>query len=533
VTATEPPAPPPDADQARPAGAPTTHGGVALALICIAQLMVVLDATITNIALPYIQADLSFSSNALPWIITAYALAFGGFLLLGGRCGDLFGRRRAFVFGLVLFAVASLVGGFATNEAMLLGSRAVQGLGAAFASPNALALITTTFEPGPRRSRAFAVYAMMSGLGAAVGLLLGGWLTGLDFSVLGADVSGWRLTFFINVPIGVLAALAAPAVLVESDRHAGRLDLPGALTATTGLLSLVYGITRAGDRDHGWGDPWTMTTIGLGFALLVVFALVERRVPHPMLPGRILASRDRLSAYAVMALVPAAMFAMFFFLTLILQNVMGEGPMTTGLMFLPFSLTMIVAATQVSRLVQRVDPGRLAGTGAVIAAVAVWGLSRLPYDDRVASLSVDVDYWTHVFPYVVLMPIGMALVFIPMTMSVVHGVSPRDSGIASGVLNTMQQVGGALGLAFLSTVAFNAADGKAADLCRALTTRGEQCAPTDPGLMGVSFVHGAEAGFLVAAGMLLLAGVVAFAFNRISHHDLASGHQASAAATPR
>jgi MFS family permease len=239
-----------------------------LALICIAQLMVVLDATITNIALPYIQADLAFSSNALPWIITAYALAFGGFLLLGGRCGDLFGRRRAFVLGLVLFAVASLVGGFATNEAMLLGSRAAQGLGAAFASPNALALITTTFEPGPRRSRAFAVYAMMSGLGAAVGLLLGGWLTGLDFSVLGTDVSGWRLTFFINVPIGVLAALAAPAVLVESDRHAGRLDLPGALTATTGLLALVYGITRAGDRDHGWGDPWTLASIGLGLTLL-------------------------------------------------------------------------------------------------------------------------------------------------------------------------------------------------------------------------------------------------------------------------
>jgi EmrB/QacA subfamily drug resistance transporter len=540
VTATEPPASPsPDTDtdtetgeRARPTDAATTHGGIALALICIAQLMVVLDATITNIALPYIQADLSFSSSALPWIITAYALAFGGFLLLGGRCGDLFGRRRAFVFGLVLFAVASLVGGFATNEAMLLGSRAAQGLGAAFASPNALALITTTFEPGPRRSRAFAVYAMMSGLGAAVGLLLGGWLTGLDFSVLGTDVSGWRLTFFINVPIGVLAALAAPAVLVESDRHAGRLDLPGALTATTGLLSLVYGITRAGDRDHGWGDPWTLATIGLGLALLGVFALVERRVAHPMLPGRILASRDRLSAYAVMALVPAAMFAMFFFLTLILQNVMGEGPMTTGLMFLPFSITMIIAATQVSRLVQRVDPGRLAGAGAVIAAVAVWGMSRLPYDDRVTSLGVDIDYWIHVFPYVVLMPIGMALVFIPMTMSVVHGVSPRDSGIASGVLNTMQQVGGALGLAFLSTVAFNAADDKASEICRTLATRGEQCSPTDPGLMGVSFVHGAEAGFLVASGMLLLAGVVAFAFNRISHRDLASGDHRSGAAAP-
>lgn len=517
------------ADGTAPAAGATSHGGLALALICIAQLMVVLDATITNIALPYIQADLAFSANALPWIITAYALAFGGFLLLGGRCGDLFGRRRAFVFGLVLFAAASLVGGFAENEAMLLGSRAAQGLGAAFASPNALALITTTFEPGPRRSRAFAVYAMMSGLGAAVGLLLGGWLTGMDLTVLGADVSGWRLTFFINVPIGVVAAILAPLVLVESDRHAGRLDVPGAVTATTGLLSLVYGITRAGDQDHGWGDPWTLTAIGVGVALLAVFTLVERRVSHPMLPGRILASRDRMSAYAVMMLVPAAMFAMFFFLTLILQNVMGESPMTTGLMFLPFSVAMIIAATQVSRLVQRVDPGKLAGIGSVIAAGAVFGMSRLPYDDRVTSLGVDIDYWTDVFPFVVLMPIGMALVFIPMTMSVVHGVSPRDSGVASGVLNTMQQVGGALGLAFLSTMAFNATSAKTEEICGALAARGDQCSPTDPALLGVTFTHGAEVGFLVASGMLLVAGVVAFTFNRIRHEDLASGHTAAPA----
>lgn len=508
----------------------TSHGGTALALICIAQLMVVLDATITNIALPYIQADLDFSASALPWIITAYALSFGGFLLLGGRCGDLFGRRRAFVFGLVLFAVASLVGGFAENEAMLLGSRAAQGLGAAFASPNALALITTTFEPGRRRSRAFAVYAMMSGLGAAVGLLLGGWLTGMQPTVFGTGVSGWRLTFLINVPIGVLAAMAAPAVLVESDRHRGRLDVPGAVTATTGLLSLVYGITRAGDREHGWGDPWTLAAIGAGLLLLAAFALVERRVRQPMLPGRILASRDRLSAYAVMGLVPAAMFAMFFFLTLILQNVMGESPMVTGLMFLPFSLAMIVAATQVSRLVQRVDPGRLAGVGATVAAVAVFGLSRLPYDDQVGSLGVDIDYWVHVFPFIVLMPVGMALVFIPMTMSVVHGVSSQDSGIASGVLNTMQQVGGALGLAFLSTMAFNASAAKTTELCGELAARGQQCVPTDPALTGVTFTHGAEVGFLVASGMLLVAGMVAFTFNRISHRDLASGGPAPAEA---
>jgi EmrB/QacA subfamily drug resistance transporter len=508
MTASEP------AARTRPASG-HRHDGWALALICIAQLMVVLDATIANIALPYIQADLDFSEHALPWIITAYSLTFGGFLLLGGRVGDLFGRRRAFMWGLVLFAVASLVGGFAQNEAMLLGSRAAQGLGAAFASPNALALITTTFPPGRKRSRAFAFYAMMSGLGAAVGLLLGGWLTGMEPTVLGTAVEGWRLTFLINVPIGVAGAIAAPLFLGESDSHRGQLDVPGAVTATAGLLSLVYGITRAGDRTYGWGDTWTLTAIGVGVTLLVVFVLVERGVRHPLLPGRILASRDRLAAYAVMMLIPAAMFTQFFFLTLILQNVMGESPMSTGLMFLPFSITMIVAAVVTSRLVQRFNPGRLAALGATIAALAVLGLSRLPYDDRVGQLSVDVSYWTDLFPFVVLMPIGLSLVFIPMTMSVVHAVAPADSGIASGVLNTMQQVGGALGLATLSTIALNAAAGKVTDICG-----GGACDPRSEAVQAVSFTHGATIGFMACAGMLLVGAVVALLFNRIHHEDL-------------
>jgi EmrB/QacA subfamily drug resistance transporter len=506
----------------------TRHAGWALALICIAQLMVILDATIANIALPYIQDDLDFSEHALTWIITAYSLTFGGFLLLGGRCGDLFGRRRAFMFGLVLFAVASLVGGFAQNEAMLLGSRAAQGLGAAFASPNALALITTTFGPGPRRSKAFAVYGMMSGLGAAVGLLLGGWLTGLEPTWFGVDVAGWRLTFLINVPIGVAGALLAPRLLTESDTHAGRLDVPGALTATTGLLSLVYGITRAGEESHGWGERWTVVALVTGVALLVAFALVERRVKAPMLPGRILASRDRVASYAVMMLIPAAMFTMFFFLTLILQNVLGETPMRTGLMFLPFSVVIIAAAMVVSRLVQRFDPGRLSALGATIAAVAVYGFSRLPYDDRVGQVSVDINYWTDVLPFIVLMPVGMSLVFIPMTMSVVHGVAPADSGIASGVLNTMQQVGGALGLATLSTIALNAASSKGEELCRAAASAGGSCA--DPAFGAVSFTHGASVGFLWCSVMLLAGGVIALLFNRIRHEDLAVGGPGAPAA---
>ncbi len=518
------------AAEAAPSGA-HRHLGWALTIICTAQLMVVLDATIANIALPYIQADLDFSAHALPWIITAYALTFGGFLLLGGKVGDMLGRRKAFVFGLTVFAIASLIGGFAQNEAMLLGSRALQGLGAAFASPNALALINTTFEPGPKRSRAFAVYAMMSGVGAAVGLLLGGWLTGSNPSLFGVDVEGWRLTFLINVPIGAAAALGALAVLTESDKHAGKLDIPGTFTATTGLLALVYGITRAGDRSYGWGDQWTVTALVVGAALLAAFVLVETRVAQPMLPGRILANRDRAAAYSVMMLAPAAMFTMFFFLTLVIQNVMGESPMRTGLMFLPFSVVMVLWAGFVSRLVQKVNPGILAGIGGLVAAVAVFGMSRMPYDDALAGgIGVDISYATDILPFIMLMPIGMGLMFIPNTMSVLHRVSPADGGIASGVLNTMQQVGGALGLATLATIAFNANDDKIGQLCRGLASQGACADGPSREVLGVGFVHGATEGFLWCSAMLALAGVISLVFNRIRHQDLGTGNAAPAPA---
>ena len=426
----------------------------------------------------------------------------------------------------MLFAIASLVGGFAQNEAMLLGSRAVQGLGAAFASPNALALITTTFEPGPRRSRAFAAYAMMSGLGAAVGLLLGGWLTGLDPTWFSHEISGWRFTFLINAPIGIAAAFLAPRLLVESDQHAGELDIPGALTATVGLLSLVFGITRAGDPAHGWGDRWTLVALIAGAVLLALFAFVERAVARPMLPGRILANRDRLASYIVMMFVPAAMFTTFFFLTLVFQGPLGHSPMETGLMFVPFSITMILwAGFVVSRLVQKVNPGILSGIGACCAAFALVGLSQMPYDDK--ALTVDVNYWTHVFPYLVMMPIGMGLVFIPLTMSVVHRISPADSGIASGVLNTMQQVGGALGLATLATIALQVSTDKAVELAAKAGPNADPA--TLEQLRYVAFMHGGRAGFLFGAGMLFLAGAIAISFNRIPHRELQSGEATPAA----
>jgi predicted MFS family arabinose efflux permease len=312
-------------------------------------------------------------------------------------------------------------------------------------------------------------------------------------------------------------------LLRESDTHAGKLDLPGAISGTAGLLFLVFGITRAGDRSYGWSDPWTIAALAVGVVILAVFVVIESRVAAPLLPGRILASRDRRAAYGVMMLIPAGMFTMFFFLTLVIQNVMGESPMTTGFMFLPFSIAMVIAATVVSRLVQKVNPGRLSFLGGLIGAAAVFGFSRMPYDARVGHLSVDINYWTHVFPFVVLMPVGMSLVFIPMTMSVVHGVSPRDSGIASGILNTMQQVGGALGLATLSTIAFNAATNKVTDVCAASAASGSRCNPADPTLQHVAFVHGATTGFLWCSVMLAVGGVIALVFNRIRHEDLASG----------
>ena len=336
------------------------HLGWALVLISIAQLMVVLDGTIVNIALPYIQADLGFSQANLPWVITGYALAFGGLLLLGGRLGDLYGRRRIFIVGLTIFGVASLLGGVAANAEMLLSARALQGLGAALASPAALALITTTFPAGPPRNRAFAVYAAMSGAGAAVGLILGGWLTGTSLDVFGTTVDGWRLTLLINTPIGLVAAALAPRFFAESEKNTGALDVPGAFTGTFGLLGLVYGLSRA--ATEGWGDVWTVLSLAAGVALLAAFAFVESRAKHPLLPVRIFQNRTRAASFVAMMLLPAAMFAMFFYLSQYIQNVMGYSPLEAGFAFLPFSAGIIVAAGIASNLVNRIDPRYLAGS---------------------------------------------------------------------------------------------------------------------------------------------------------------------------
>lgn len=520
---------------------PTKHAGLALVLILTAQLMVVLDSTIANIALPYIGNDLDISQANLTWIVTGYALAFGGLLLLGGRLGDLYGRRRLFTIGLVTFAVASLLGGLAANEAMLLGSRALQGVGAAMAAPAALALITTTFPAGPARNRAMAAYATMSGVGAAIGLILGGWLTGLD-TFVGLDVEGWRMTFLINVPIGLVAAAAVPRVLAESESHPGEMDVPGAITGTLGLLGIVFGLSRAGEEAYGWDHAQTIVSLVAGVALLIAFAVIESRVAHPLLPVRIFANRTRATSFAAMMIAPAAMFAMFYFLSLFIQQIMGFSPLEAGFAFLPFSFGIVIGAGLASNLVARVDARYLAGTGTLLAAAALFMFSRIPVDESpravltaLADGGADINYWTHIFPYIVLMAIGMGLVFVPMTLTAVHHVRAEDSGIGSGVLNTMQQVGGALGLATLSTVALHYSNSQADEVAKpmvdAITASGGDPAAVVPGtdlsfleaaIFGSSFPEGAVHAFLVASMLMLAASAVIWAFLNVKHTELAT-----------
>jgi EmrB/QacA subfamily drug resistance transporter len=496
----------------------------ALVLISIAQLMVVLDASIANIALPYIQTDLGISNANLPWIVTGYALAFGSLLLLGGRLADLYGRRRIFIIGLVVFAVASLLGGLATNEPLLLAARGLQGLGAALASPAALALITTTFPAGPARNRAFAVYAAMSGAGAAVGLILGGWLTGTSPEIFGIVVDGWRLTFLINVPIGVVAALLAPRFLNESESHPGQLDLPGAVTGTLGLLGVVYGLSRAGTE--GWSDTYTIASLAVGAVLLVVFGIIESRVAHPLLPFRIFASRTRASSFVAMFLAPAAMFAMFYFLSQYIQNVMGYSPLKAGVAFLPFTVGIVVGAGMASNLVNRINPRYIAGVGTLIAAGALYGFSTLPYDTSFPPSDLVGSYVSDILPFIVMMSFGMGLTFVPVTLTAVHHLRAEESGIGSGVLNTAQQVGGALGLAVLATVATQTFTDRGKEFAAA-AAGGPQPSPEQAKVFAEIaqqqiFTEGSTNAFLVGSILMLAASAVIWIFLDVKHEELAT-----------
>ncbi|KJK53003.1 MFS transporter [Streptomyces sp. NRRL F-4428] len=411
----------------------------ALVFIALAQLMVVLDATIVNIALPSAQTDLGISDGNRQWVITAYALAFGGLLLFGGRIADKWGRKNAFVVGLVGFALASALGGAATGEAMMLGARALQGVFGALLAPAALSLLAVMFTDAKERAKAFGIYGAIAGGGGAVGLILGGFLT---------EYLNWRWTFFVNIPFAVVAAVGAWMVIREpaGSRNRAPLDVPGVLLSTTGLVALVYGFTRA--ESAGWSDAVTVAMFIASAVLLAAFALVEAKVKSPLLPLRVLLERNRGGVYLSLGLAVIAMFGLFLFLTYYLQVVKGFSPVKTGFAFLPMIAGMILGSTQIgARLMTRVAPRLLMGPGFMVAAAGMLLLTQL---------EVDSSYPALILPAQLLLGLGMGTAFMPAMSLSTHGVNPADAGVASAMVNTSQQVGGAIGTALLNTIAASA-----------------------------------------------------------------------------
>lgn len=413
-------------------GPPAGATGIALTVIAACQLMVVLDATIVNIALPHVQDALSFSTTDLSWVLSAYTLTFGGLLLLGGRAGDILGRRRVFIAGILVFTLASLLGGLAQEPWQLLAARALQGVGGAIASPTSLALITTTFPEGPERNRAFGVFAAVSAGGGAIGLLAGGMLT---------EWLDWRWVFFVNVPIGVLIAVLAPMYISESEKHPGRFDVSGALTSTLGMASLVYGFIRA--SEEGWRDSLTVGSFGAAVVLLAAFVLIEMRAKEPITPLRMFADRNRSGTYLIMLSLAAAMVGMFFFIVLFVQNVLSYSPIESGLAFLPVTVAIITGAGLSQRLLPVLGPKPFMITGSTLTGIGLFWQT---------FISSDSSYASGVLGPMLLFGFGMGLNFVTLTLTAVSGVAQHEAGAASGLLNASQQVGGSLGLSILVTV---------------------------------------------------------------------------------
>ena len=412
-----------------------TNPWVVLVLICLAQFMVILDATIVNVALPSIQKDLGLTEANLQWIVNAYTLVFGGFLLLGGRAGDLLGRKRLFLLGLVIFTFASLMNGLASSEGMLIGFRALQGLGAALIAPAALSIISTTFAEGAERAKALAVWAAIAIGGSAVGLILGGMLV---------EWFSWPWIFFVNVPVGIIAfALSFRLVPESRDEHAQHnYDVAGAITVTGGLMSLVYAIVKA--ETDGWTSSTTLGFFVLSAVLLASFVLIEARSKAPLVRLSIFKIRSLLTANIVMFLAMSAMFAMFFFNTLYIQRVLGYSPLEAGFAFLPFTAGIMVSAGLASKFAPRVGVRPVAAIGMLLTAGGLVLLTQLP---------VNGTYLADVLPAMILTSLGMGAVFMPLTLIATTGLDNDDQGLASGLFNTSQQIGGALGLAILSTIA--------------------------------------------------------------------------------
>lgn len=453
--------------------------GLALGVISAAQLMIVLDSTIVNVALPTIHADLHFSAANLDWVITAYSLTFGGLLLFGGRTGDLYGKRRMFMAGIAIFAAASLLAGFAQDDLWLILARGVQGIGGAIAAPTALSLIATNFPEGKARNQAMGVYAAMSAGGGAVGLLLGGILT---------DAVSWRWIFFVNVPIGALVVLLARRALHESETTLGRLDVPGALTATGGMIALVYGLSNA--ASHSWGSLATVIPLAAAAVLLVSFGFIESASRDPIMPLSIFHNRNRSGTYALMLCIITGLFSMFYFLTQFVQNILGWSPIKTGLGFLPMTAGIVIAAAIASQIVGKVGIRVPLLIGPAAAVVGLVWFSRLTpsstYPDVLGPLLVS--------------SLGTGLAFVPLTLTAVSAVRDNEAGLASALLNAAQQIGGALGLAVMATIAIDATNTKA----HSLTVAHGQLTPS---ANAVAVTHGYTTAFEVGAAVAL-AGLI-------------------------
>ncbi|MEA2177605.1 MAG: hypothetical protein QOG77_902 [Solirubrobacteraceae bacterium] len=445
---------------------------LALVLLAAAQFVVVLDASIVNVALPSIGADLNFAQDNLSWVVNAYTLFFGGFLLLGGRLADLLGRRTIFMAGLVLFALASLAGGLASTEMQLIVARAVQGLGAALLSPAALSIVTTTFAEGAERNKALGVWGAVAGSGGAAGVLLGGVLT---------DALSWEWVLFVNVPIGIVVAALAPTLVANtrSDAAHRSFDIAGAVSVTAGLSILVYALVDA--ESAGWGSTQTVGLLAVAVVLLVAFVAIESRAKAPLLPLGIFRLRTLSGSNGVGLLIGMSLFSMFFFLSLYMQQVLGYDAMEAGLAYLPLALTIIVTAGVASQLVTRLGfKPVLMGGLLLVAAGLVW-LSQVP---------VNGSYTADLLGPTIIAGAGLGFSFVPVTIGAVSGTKPHEAGLASGIINTSQQVGGALGVAVLSTIAFANVD----------EFRPDPAALTDG--FGNAFLVGAGfafVGFLIAA----------------------------------
>jgi EmrB/QacA subfamily drug resistance transporter len=450
-----------------------------LLVIAVAQLMVVLDATIVNIALPSAQKALGFANDERQWIVTAYALAFGSLLLLGGKIGDIFGRKWAFIVGLIGFALASAVGGAAQSFGVLVTSRALQGVFGALLAPAALSTLTNTFQDPRERGRAFGVFGAVAGGGGAVGLLLGGALT---------EYASWRWCFFINLIFAAVAATGAYLLLRnEANPRRPKLDLVGSAVAASGLFLLVFGLSRA--EIDGWGNAGTISCLSIGVVLLIAFVLIERRVEQPLLPLRIVLDRNRAGAFLAMGLTAIAMFGVFLFLTYYLQLTKGFSPVKCGLAFIPMILFVLAASvTSNIKLLPLVGARRLITIGMLLGATGMFFLSRI---------SADSSYVTHVLPILPVMGIGFGLIFSTSFNTATAGVARTDAGVASATVNTMQQVGGSIGTAALSTVAAHAT-------ASYLTSH--------PGRQGLldGAVHGYTTAFMVAGGIFIFGAITVF-----------------------